>query len=73
MKKKLEEMSVSELEAEAFRLTERRLKARKDALKVQAMLGRRNDEARVAAMLGRPVQLIEAVGIESSEEVGSEA
>lgn len=69
----LEQMSVKELEQESYRLTEERHAIRKEALAVQAMLGKRVEEQRISQLIGRDVQIVEATSIESEEAVGKPA
>jgi len=67
MSKNLENMTVAELEAESYRLTQARLEIRKEAVAVQAMLSQRIDEQRISQLLGREVQLVNVPGIENKD------
>lgn len=71
MSKKLSEMSVDELEALSYGLTAQRQAIRKQALAVQAQLGKKLEAQRVSQLLGRNVQIIDVPAIESVEKLGA--
>lgn len=70
MNNDLSKMNVEALENLSYQLTEQRQALRKQALKVQQVLGTKLEAKRISDLLGRPVQIIEVKSIEGAEQIG---
>ena len=66
----LQDLTVEQLESLAQQLTRQRLAIRTQGVAVQKVLGQKLEQQRISQLLGRPVQVIDASGVESAEQAG---
>ena len=66
----LQDLTIEQLEAHAQNLTQKRQQIRTQGVAVQQVLSQKLEQQRISQLLGRPVQVIDASGVESAEKAG---